>query len=523
VHSPLPPLFHKTVRFDENSEQKEDVHAVCHYSFSQKEYNTPMTTPASPPVRRLKIIRAQGYPQIAASSVGPLTNQVSVISQEMLNLVNPIDTPYDRVYQTLSEKLAQNYLAKVVELDELKQAYFMLLKEHQTSQQVSDTIIHDSAGQVFNLGLALTHFTENKHSLSNASQEAVDSLQYTVAALSTLLKNKLLLTKILAGKVKLESVNFSVKEFKKSIFSQFHPRMAAKGLDFAVEISQSVSPYLIGDSDRLNQICSNLLANAAKFTSKGSVTLEINLVSEEDDDIVLLFSVADTGMGIPKQEQLSLGVPFQQAESSGKKKNEGTGLGLTISKLFIKMMQKPDFNTAEDPLKISSEYGKGSIFSFQACFKRGMAPPPVLKTQKILAKLENVKILFVEDNIISQQLMHKMFTTLGCLDVESSGSGEEALRVVKQTNIPFDAVFIDIGLPGIDGYETAKRINLIATERNFPTPCLIGCSGDSDINAPVDSLLTLHLQKPISKEKIHKTLFPFEMAKRASASATHIG
>ena len=224
-------------------------------------------------------------------------------------------------------------------------------------------------------------------------------------------------------------------------------------LDLILDKNLKLSNYLLGDFAKVNQVLNNLLGNAIKFTSKGSITLEINKVYEDEKKLALYFEVRDTGIGIAREKIQFIFELFSQANNRISRKYGGTGLGLTISKRLIEILG--------GEIKLESEVGKGSSFSFSLYFEKSIKKLVSKKQDKKteVLDLERKNILLVEDNHLNQYVAKKFLLSWNA-EIDIAENGIVALEKMKTKE--YDIVLMDLHMPKMDGYEATKQIRLLS-------------------------------------------------------------
>jgi len=260
-------------------------------------------------------------------------------------------------------------------------------------------------------------------------------------------------SKIEADKLDLEIRPFRLDEVIDRSVDLLINKATEKGIEFIVDIDLDTPKRLIGDPIRLQQILTNLISNAVKFTEKkGIILLGVKDSVKLIDQVRLTFFVRDTGIGIATEHLPTLFEAFSQADTSTTRKHEGAGLGLSICKKLVEMM--------DGKIWVETELGKGSTFTFTACF--GL--PDAEQEQKLVSPydIEGLKILVVDDCPENRAIMKKMLEAFG-FQVKPVASGEESLRILEgnqDSKEPFELVLMDWIMPGIDGIETARRIHM---------------------------------------------------------------
>ena len=287
------------------------------------------------------------------------------------------------------------------------------------------------------------------------NQEQKDYLQLVRSSADSLLRviNDVLdFSKIEAGRLDLDQADFDLRETVNQTLKTLAVRAHKKGLELSSRIAPDVPEMLSGDADRMRQVLVNLVGNAIKFTHKGSVLVDVGRDdrSMEADPFRLHFIVSDTGIGIPVEKQKVIFEAFSQVDGSTTRQYGGTGLGLTITKRLVEMMG--------GKVWVESELGKGSTFHFTL----KLAPPEKGGTARSLqrAELESLHVLIVDDNETNRMILDEMLKTWLMIPTLADG-GESALmamRWARDQGNSFPLVLLDGHMPGIDGFEVARRI-----------------------------------------------------------------
>ena len=255
------------------------------------------------------------------------------------------------------------------------------------------------------------------------------------------------MSKIEAGKLELSLEDFSFEKLLQRVVNVGNFRIDEKQQKFTIQIDKAIPDTLIGDSQRLAQVITNLIGNAVKFTSeKGSISLKTWLESEENDICTVSISVTDSGIGISPEQQRLLFQSFQQAEASTTRRFGGTGLGLSISKSIVEMMG--------GNIWVQSELDKGSTFVFTFQAKRGTTKKHTLLDPDV--NLDNVRVLIVDDDPDILHFFEEAMQEFG-ISYDTAASAEDALRIVRQKD-PYNIYFVDWKMPGADGIELSKEL-----------------------------------------------------------------
>lgn len=288
-----------------------------------------------------------------------------------------------------------------------------------------------------------------KTNLDDKQKKYLDAIESSSDTLLVIINDILDISKIQAGKLTLEKKSFRFKQVLSSVMSVFEERAAEKGIDLVANYNKNNLPdILIGDSVRLNQILYNLISNAVKFTSKGSVHLTVKEVIKSGGKSTIQFTISDTGIGIPKDKQFSIFNAFSQASDNTTRKFGGTGLGLSIVKNLVEIQR--------GRINIKSELGKGASFIIELEFEIGNDESLLNVTKENEAfDFSGMEILLVEDNAVNQLVATDFLESKKC-KVTAVVNGQEALDVL--VNGVFDLVLMDMQIPVMDGYTAIERI-----------------------------------------------------------------
>ncbi len=256
-------------------------------------------------------------------------------------------------------------------------------------------------------------------------------------------------SKIEAGKLNIESAEFRLERLLDNLTNLIGQKASDKGIELVFDVAPDVPPALIGDSLRLGQILINYANNAIKFTEKGEIRVELRVLERDDREVLLRGAVIDTGIGLTPEQMSRLFQSFQQADTSTTRRFGGTGLGLSISKRLAEMMG--------GEVGVESAAGEGSTFWFTAWL--GIGDP----NREVRAQLEDFRgkrALVVDDNEAARTVLRDMLFRMG-FAVDEAVTGEDALGILHRQNhhgLPYDMVFVDWQMPGMDGLDTAREI-----------------------------------------------------------------
>jgi signal transduction histidine kinase/CheY-like chemotaxis protein len=316
------------------------------------------------------------------------------------------------------------------------------------------------------------------------------------------------MSKIEANKFELSFSEFCFEDMLDKLVRGMRFQIEEKQQTLNVSSDRNIPPSIVCDEQHLSQSIANLLSNAVKFTpEKGSITLKAQKISETDGDCVIQIAVSDTGIGISKEQKEQLFQSFTQADNSTSRKFGGTGLGLAIAKRIIELLQ--------GRIWIESELGQGSTFFFFFHAKRGSQTPHELavvadKDAATGSKADDFsgrRILLADDTEINREIVLTMLEPTG-LGIDCAENGKEALDIFSAAPEKYDMIFLDINMPEMDGYETARRIRALEIPRagTIPVIAMTGNFFQDDIDRCLAAGMTSHLGKPLDFDILLKTL-----------------
>jgi PAS domain S-box-containing protein len=332
----------------------------------------------------------------------------------------------------------------------------------------------------------------------NAEQRRyADIIRNSAESLLTVLNDILDFSKIEAGKLEIEEIEFNLHTLLEDFASSMALRAHGKGLEFICAAAPDIPAYLGGDPGRLRQILTNLTGNAIKFTPKGEIAVRANLVSETDAEVVLRFSVKDTGIGIPEDKQTSLFDKFSQADTSTTRRYGGTGLGLAISKQLTEIMG--------GGIGVLSEEGQGSEFWFTVRLEkrvgeaRGMAP---------VSSIRGTCILVVDDNATNREVLMAQLKAwdLRAEEVPDGPAALKALCRARDNGDPFRAAIIDMQMPGMDGAALARIIKADETLKEVRLILMTSLGQRGDARKMEEIGFAAYLTKPMRQPELFDCL-----------------
>ena len=303
-------------------------------------------------------------------------------------------------------------------------------------------------------------------------------------------------SKVEAGKLTIEHIDFEMDKVLDNVANLITEKCSAKGVELVFDIAPDVPQMLIGDSLRVGQILINYANNAVKFTEAGEISISARVVEATLEDVLLRFSVRDTGPGLTEEQISRLFKSFSQADSSTTRKYGGTGLGLAISKSLAELMG--------GKVGVESVFGKGSDFWFTVRLGISQQPKRVLVPKP---DLRGRRALVVDDNDHARSVLRDMLESM-TFDVNDVSSGAAAVKIVASAsaqNQPFDIIYLDWRMPGMDGMEAARQILALGLT---PPPILVLVSayGREEMVKEAEAMGIVNMMvKPLSPSMLFDT------------------
>ena len=338
----------------------------------------------------------------------------------------------------------------------------------------------------------------NETQLDNEQKEYVKTAKFAADTMINLVKDILDFSKIESGKLDIDTTPFNLNKTIAKAINLLKMKAEEKVLMLFLNISEDIPERLIGDPIRLNQIIINLVGNAIKFTETGGVWIDIDLQEKTEDEVILHFSIKDTGIGMSESSLADIFDVFTQVDSSITRRYEGTGLGLSISKRLVELMK--------GTIWVNSELNKGSIFHFTARFGINKEAEEEKKEIKTYQNQDNstkkeIKILLAEDNIINQKLT-KIILEKNGYSVNIVGDGQAAVNILETND--FNIVLMDIHMPVLDGFNATKiiRANEIVKGKHIPIIALTAHALSDTEQQCIAAGMDAYISKPITAEKL---------------------
>ncbi|AUB44042.1 DNA-binding response regulator, OmpR family, containings REC and winged-helix (plasmid) [Nostoc flagelliforme CCNUN1] len=333
--------------------------------------------------------------------------------------------------------------------------------------------------------------------LNSEQRDFIETIRISGDALLSLINEILDLSKLEAGEMALETLDFDLSTCVEEVLELLAPPAHNKGLEIAALIYPNVPSHLQGDAGRLRQILMNLISNAIKFTSNGEVVLQAELRSQNSTTATIYFAITDTGLGITSEDQCKLFTPFTQVDASTTRKYGGTGLGLAICKQLVSLMG--------GEIGVESQLGKGSKFWFEVTFAKQLHP---ISSKSDRGLLTNRHLLVVDDNATNRKIVHHQATRWG-MQVDQAASAATALKAIqeaaKQKNL-YDVAVIDMQMPEIDGMTLGEQIKANSAIASLPLIMLTSTNQRDEIQRALKIGFAAYLIKPVKPSRLLDTI-----------------
>jgi two-component system, sensor histidine kinase and response regulator len=334
--------------------------------------------------------------------------------------------------------------------------------------------------------------------LSRQQREYLSTVKISADSLLMVINDILDFSKIEAGKLDLDVRPFGLRDAVEESVRALALAAHEKGLELVCEIDGEVPDEAVGDPVRVRQILTNLVGNAIKFTAEGEVRVALSLEARESGRLQLHFKVHDTGIGIALEKQQMIFEPFSQADGSTTRKYGGTGLGLTISARFAEAMS--------GRVWVESEPGQGCCFHFTAWFDA--AAEPTQDHPAKISSLAGVSVLVVDDNATNRRILMELLQGWSMQPTSAAG-GQEALSLLllaSESGNPFSLVLTDANMPGMDGFDLARRIKYSRPLEDLVIMMLTSGGQAGDAARCHELGIAAYLTKPVRREELRQAM-----------------
>ena len=423
-----------------------------------------------------------------------------------------VESPYthDLIEITLSRNIDEERRVQQETLEKERQAKLLLedaLKKAEKANKAKSDFLSRMSHDIrtpMNAIIGMTELAQLHIGDEEKQRDYLNKIASSGAHLLGLINEILDVSKIESGVMELSESPLNLRALAGEAAEMVRISMENSQQEFQVDIDESFDPWVMGDARRIRQVLVNILENASKYTGqRGKITFSVcEFKKEEQRTGTYRFIIEDTGSGMKPEYMEHIFEPFSRADDSRTSKVPGTGLGMTIVKNLISMM--------DGDIRVESEYGKGSRFTVTLCLDKcgntGEAIQPAVSGPE--AACRGLRVLLVEDNELNRQIASEMLKLLG-VRVEMAENGREAVEAVcSHPALYYDAVFMDVQMPVMNGYEATREIRGSGMERIGELP-IIAMTADAfaeDVKRARLSGMNGHLAKPVSIELLRGAL-----------------
>ncbi|MBF0099394.1 MAG: response regulator [Desulfobacterales bacterium] len=462
-----------------------------------------LTRPLSVLIQSAEQINLDNLEHIHINLKNRSRNELKILEEALITMVQKLliaRTDLQKLNQSLEEKIQVRTQQLQQKSEELSQKNEELAKVSRFKSEFLANMSHEIRTPINAVigftGLAL------KTELSPKQYDYIVKIESSATSLLGIINDILDFSKIDAGKLEMEAIDFNLEDVINTVANIVAVKAAEKEIEYIHTIASDVPLSLIGAPLRLRQILINLSNNAVKFTESGHVLVKTELIEKDDQYCQLKFSVSDTGIGMTDEQLTKLFSAFSQLDNFVTRKFGGTGLGLTISKRLVEMMN--------GEIHVTSEIGKGSTFSFTVRFAYKpleqvkndatlIIQSPVISTDMI----KNARVLLVEDNELNQQLAIEILMGEGLI-VETANNGQEAIDEVNQSE--YDIVLMDVHMPVMGGYQASRIIRQNEKFKELPIIAMTAHAISGAREECIDAGMNDYITKPIDISELFSVL-----------------
>jgi len=436
------------------------------------------------------------------SSLKPVYNQVVGINHPLKREINWVLVNGLPIF--LSDGSLDQVIICFVDITEIKQSKEKLhqaMEQANTANKAKSEFLANMSHEIrtpMNGIIGMAELLETTD-LNQVQAEYAQTISQCCHSLLTIINDILDFSKIEAGRLDLDYINFDILDLVEEISDLIALKAHEKEIELIHHVPANIHRKLSGDPDRLRQVIMNLLGNAIKFTEKGHVLIELNLITETAHQITIQFSIKDTGIGIKKDHMNKLFQPFSQSDTSISRKFGGTGLGLAISKRIVELMK--------GQIGVKSEYEKGSEFFFTVSF--GKQSQPISKPFQLPDSIDKPRILIVDDHPLNCQILSSYMDVWHYRNSVTSHP-ESAIEIMKSayaSDDPYHIIIIDQKMPHLDGISLGKKIKTDPLISNAILILLTTLDKQADSNALMNLGFSDFLSKPVRRRRLQECIY----------------
>ncbi len=407
-----------------------------------------------------------------------------------------IDLSVQKTFDFQNEHIG--YIGSIIDITELKEIEGKLINANKTKDEFLSTMSHEIRTPL-NAVVGLSNLLKLNVHLPEQDKK-ITALNFSAQHLLSLINDILDFNKINAGKLELDKEEFSLKELLNGINDSFGVAAKEKGISLGMKYALNIPELLLGDRMRMNQVLSNLVSNAIKFTHEGKVIVDVDVLEQTKDRVKLKITVEDTGIGIPEDKISSIFDTFTQVHKNRNSQYGGTGLGLSISKKILELH--------DSELLVESTIEEGTCFHFEIEFDvsdRKIAHVDSSTNSIENDQLDDLYVLLAEDNKINVLVIEQFFKKWG-IKMDVAENGREAIEMLKKNQ--YDLVLMDIQMPEMDGLEATRLIreSKDPSYNQVPIIALTASALKEDLDRTTRAGMNDYLRKPFDPRDLFNKL-----------------
>lgn len=392
---------------------------------------------------------------------------------------------------------------KNIELENYQGELFRAIEQAEKNKVIKENFLANMSHEIrtpLNAIIGITHLL-GLSKINKDQQEMIKLMGYSSKSLLGIVNDILESSQIDAGKLAIIPMKINIIDLVQTICGLTSPMAEEKGLTLKCYVDPAVPFMIMGDALRLNQILINIINNAIKFTSKGSIELSLNLIEKNNEQVFLEFKVKDTGSGLAQASIDKMFDRFEQIEDKTWQKFGGTGLGLSIVKRLIELM--------EGEIKVESKIGEGTTFIFNSSFALtddASIPNQQIERLSMFSKFNGISILMAEDNPINQFVAMKILKNWN-ISVDIAENGLEAFEKLKAKN--YNLILMDTHMPIMNGIEATRKIRTELPEgkKNIPIISFSASVIENEKREAWEAGVSDFIEKPFDPKSLHNKIY----------------